>query len=103
MVTCQDQRAQPQNKERALTQLRTRLYNDMVTKQQKEISQHRKELVGRGDWSSRIRTYNFKKQMFYDHRINYTTTKIYQIMNGDLDELILNLQKQYISTYTSGE
>ena len=99
MVTCEDERSQPQNKERALTQLRTRLYNTLLAQQQKNISQQRKQLVGRGDWSSRIRTYNFKKQQFFDHRINYMTTRLYQLMNGDMDQLITNLQIAYKNTY----
>lgn len=95
MVRCQDQRSKRQNKITALKQLTSRLYNIKLQQQQKQISQKRKQLVGRGDCSSRIRTYNFKKRFFEDHRINYKTTKIEQIMSGELDEVVSILQKQY--------
>ena len=95
MVTCEDERSQFQNKDKALTQIRSRLYNQKLAQQESNISQKRKQLVGRGDWANRIRTYNFKKQQFYDHRINYVTTQIYDIMSGNLDQLILNLQTAY--------
>ena len=99
MVTCEDERAQPQNKQRALKELRTRLYNQLLMQQQKSISSTRKQLVGRGDWSSRIRTYNFKKQQFFDHRINYMTTRLQQLMNGNMEQLIDNLEIAYKNTY----
>ncbi len=96
VVRCQDERSQGQNKAKALEELKARLYKMEKDKQLTDISQQRREMVGGGDYSSRIRTYNFKKQLFYDHRINYRTTDIYKIMDGQLDELIDVLEESFV-------
>jgi peptide chain release factor 1 len=88
VVECQDERSQFQNKDKALTILRTRLYEEQLQKAAAERADARKSMVGSGDRSERIRTYNFPQGRVTDHRINLTLYKIEQIMNGDLDELI---------------
>lgn len=88
VVTCQDERSQHKNKEKAFKLLRTKLFDIAQLEQEKEISQNRKSQVGTGDRSERIRTYNFSQGRVTDHRINLTLYKIEAIMNGDLDELI---------------
>ena len=88
VVECQDERSQHKNKEKALMVLRSRLYDRMLSEQQKEIADTRKSLIGSGDRSERIRTYNFPQSRVTDHRIGLTTHRLEQIMNGELDEII---------------
>ena len=88
VITCQDERSQHKNKEKAFKLLRAKLYEQAQIEQSKEIAQNRKSQVGTGDRSERIRTYNFPQGRVTDHRINLTLYKIEAIMNGELDELI---------------
>lgn len=88
VVTCQDEKSQHKNKAKALKVLKARLLDSALQKQQDEISQQRKSMVGTGDRSERIRTYNFPQGRVTDHRINLTLYKIERIMEGDLQELI---------------
>ncbi len=88
VVTCQDERSQHKNKDKAFKILRSKLYEQAQESQDKEIAQNRKSQVGTGDRSERIRTYNFPQGRVTDHRINLTLYKIDSIMNGDLDELM---------------
>ena len=88
VVECQDERSQHKNKEKALMVLRSRLYDRMLSEQQKEIADTRKSLIGSGDRSERIRTYNFPQSRVTDHRIGLTTHRLEQVMNGELDEII---------------
>ncbi|MGN0556857.1 MAG: peptide chain release factor 1 [Acutalibacteraceae bacterium] len=88
VVECQDERSQHKNKEKALMVLRSRLFDNMQREQQKEIADTRKSLIGSGDRSERIRTYNFPQSRITDHRIGLTTHRLEQILNGELDELI---------------
>jgi peptide chain release factor 1 len=88
VVTCQDERSQHKNKDKAFKILRAKLFEIAQIEQDKEIAQNRKSQVGTGDRSERIRTYNFPQGRVTDHRINLTLYKIEAIMNGDLDELI---------------
>jgi peptide chain release factor 1 len=88
VVECQDDRSQHKNKERALKVLAARLKDARTRAQQQEQASQRRSLVGTGDRSERIRTYNFPQGRITDHRINLTLYKIDQIMDGDLDELI---------------
>jgi peptide chain release factor 1 len=91
VVTCQDERSQHKNKDKAFMILRSKLYEAAMQQQDKEISQNRKSQVGTGDRSERIRTYNFPQGRVTDHRIGLTLYKIESIMNGDLDFLIDSL------------
>lgn len=88
VVECQDERSQRQNKERAMQVLASRLYAMWVAEQQQAEASERKSLIGSGDRSERIRTYNYPQGRVTDHRINLTLYKLDQIMDGDLDEII---------------
>lgn len=88
VVSCQDEKSQLKNKDKAMKVLRARLYERELAKQQAEISADRRSQVGTGDRSEKIRTYNFQQTRVTDHRIKLTTHRISEIMDGDLDELI---------------
>lgn len=88
VVECQDERSQRQNKERAMQVLASRLYAMRVAEQQQAEASERKSLIGSGDRSERIRTYNYPQGRVTDHRINLSLYKLDQIMDGDLDEII---------------
>ncbi len=92
VVTCQDQKSQLQNKLRAMEVLRARLLDRMIAEQEAERSRERRAMVGTGDRSAKIRTYNFPQNRVTDHRINYTAHRLGEILDGDLDELIEQLQ-----------
>lgn len=88
VVTCQDEKSQIKNKDKAFKVLRSRLYDLMQQEQNKEIADQRKSQVGSGDRSERIRTYNFPQGRVSDHRINLTIYKLDYFLDGDLDEII---------------
>ncbi len=88
VVECQDERSQHKNKERALKILRSRLADIEREKQEAAVASERKNQVGTGDRSERIRTYNFPQGRVTDHRIGLTLYKLEQVLNGDLDEII---------------
>jgi len=87
-VKCQDQKSQLQNKIKALEILRSRLLDRMVAEQESARSRERRAMVGTGDRSAKIRTYNFPQNRVTDHRIHYTAHDLAEVLNGDLDELI---------------
>ena len=87
VVACQDERSQLKNKEKALNILRNRIYDWMVQKQQAEEAATRKGLVGTGDRSERIRTYNYPQGRVTDHRIGLTLYALDKILEGSLDEI----------------
>ena len=95
VVECQDDRSQHRNKAQAMSVLAARLKDMQVRAQQQQIASTRKSLVGSGDRSERIRTYNFPQGRITDHRINLTLYKIDAIMEGDLDELVGALQTEH--------
>mgnify|MGYP000102862264 FL=1 len=88
VVSCQDEKSQLKNKEKALKILKSRLYDKMLSEQQDEIAQARRSQVGTGDRSERIRTYNFPQGRITDHRINKTIYRLEDFLDGDLDEMI---------------
>ncbi|ABY95732.1 MULTISPECIES: peptide chain release factor 1 [Thermoanaerobacter] len=88
VVTCQDERSQIQNRERALKILRAKLYEMALQEQQREIAETRKSQVGTGERSERIRTYNFPQGRVTDHRIGLTLYRLQEVLDGDLDEII---------------
>ncbi|MDD4376833.1 MAG: peptide chain release factor 1 [Eubacteriales bacterium] len=88
VVTCQDEKSQIKNKEKAFKVLRSRLYDLKLQEQNKEISEARKSQVGSGDRSERIRTYNFPESRVSEHRIKLTLYKLDSILDGNLDEII---------------
>ncbi len=87
-VSCQDERSQIQNRERAMRVLRSRLKALMEEEQAQEITQARRSQVGTGERSEKIRTYNFPQNRMTDHRIGFTTHKLQQVLDGSLDEVI---------------
>ena len=88
VVSCQDEKSQHKNKDKAMKILRSRIYDVMEEQRHKEIAEERKSQVGSGDRSERIRTYNFPQSRVTDHRINLTLYKLEQILDGNLDEII---------------
>lgn len=88
VVTCQDERSQTQNKEKAFAMLRAKVYDYYQQQKEAEYRQNRKSQVGTGDRSERIRTYNFPQGRVTDHRIGLSLYDIDAFMNGDLDEMI---------------
>jgi len=88
VVTCQDEKSQLKNKEKAFKVLRARLYDLKIREQNREISEARKNQVGSGDRSERIRTYNFPQGRVSDHRIGMTIYKLDTFLDGEMDEII---------------
>ncbi len=91
VVTCQDGRSQIENREKALTILRTKIYDEMTRRAEVERGAERKSKIGTGDRSEKIRTYNYPQNRVTDHRINYTVNQLDRIINGDLTDLIDSL------------
>ncbi|MCR3921523.1 MAG: peptide chain release factor 1, partial [Firmicutes bacterium] len=88
VVSCQDEKSQLKNKERAMRVLRARLYEKAQEEQHAEQAQARKSQVGSGDRSERIRTYNYPQGRVSDHRIGMTLYKLEQFLDGELDEMV---------------
>ena len=88
VVICQDEKSQIKNKAKAMRVLRSRLYDMEEAKKQSERAEDRKNQVGSGDRSERIRTYNYPQNRVTDHRINLTLYKLDAIMQGDLNEIV---------------
>ena len=95
VVECQDERSQHKNRARAMSLLSARLRDAEETKRTTETAEKRRSLVGTGDRSERIRTYNFPQGRLTDHRINLTLYKVEDIVNGDLDDVIGPLANEY--------
>jgi len=87
VVTCQDERSQTKNKNKAMRILRARLLDMNTQEEAKKLSIERKSQIGSGDRSEKIRTYNFPDRRITDHRINLTLYKFEAVLEGDLDEL----------------
>lgn len=92
VVSCQDQKSQIKNLEKAMNELRTRIYNLEYQKYLDEIASKRKTMVSSGDRSAKIRTYNYPQARMTDHRINLTTYNLPNILNGNIQEIIDQLQ-----------
>ena len=95
VVECQDERSQFKNKDKALKILRARLFDEEQRKHDEAIASDRKNQVGTGDRSERIRTYNYPQGRVTDHRIGLTLYKLDQILNGDIDEIVDGLITYY--------
>ncbi len=95
VVECQDDRSQHRNKAQAMSVLAARIQDARDREQQQKIASTRKSLIGSGDRSERIRTYNFPQGRVTDHRINLTLYKIDAIMDGDLGELVAALTAEH--------
>lgn len=92
IVTCQDEKSQIKNKEKAMGVLRSRLLALKIEEEQRQLSDSRKKLIGSGDRSEKIRTYNFPQDRITDHRIGYSRSNIPAALSGDIDDLIEQLQ-----------
>ena len=97
IVRCQDGRSQQQNKERALQIMRSRLLEDKRRQEEEKYSAHRRSLIGGGGREEKIRTYNFPQNRVTDHRIGLTIYSLDRFMEGDIEEMIDNLQASDIS------
>jgi peptide chain release factor 1 len=95
VVECQDERSQHKNRARAMSLLQARLLDARVSEQQAEQAEQRRLLVGSGDRSERIRTYNFPQGRVTDHRINLTLYKLDEILEGGLDQVVQPLVSEY--------
>lgn len=95
VVECQDERSQHKNRARALSLLQARLLDAAQSKQQTEQAENRRQLVGSGDRSERIRTYNFPQGRVTDHRINLTLYKLDEVIEGNLDALVQPLVQEH--------
>jgi peptide chain release factor 1 len=95
VVQCQDERSQIKNKAKALRVLKARLLEMEREKQEGAIAAERKKMVGSGDRSEKIRTYNFPQSRITDHRIGFTTHRLADVLDGNLDELIEPLSAQF--------
>ena len=91
VVSCQDEKSQHKNRAKALKVLRSRLFNRLREERDQKRAKKRRDMVGSGDRSAKIRTYNFPQGRVSDHRINYTSHNLKGILDGDLDDLIENL------------
>jgi peptide chain release factor 1 len=92
VVTCQDEKSQIKNKDKALGVLRSRLLQMKIDDDQQKLSSARRKLIGSGDRSEKIRTYNFPQDRITDHRIGFSRSNIAAALNGDIDDIIDKLQ-----------
>jgi len=95
VVSCQDEKSQIKNREKAMKVLRARLYEVALAEQQKAIASDRKSQVGSGDRSEKIRTYNFQQSRVTDHRIGLTVHQLHDVLDGDLSEVVQALGAYY--------
>jgi len=91
VAECQTERSQVQNREYAMRLLRSRIYEIERAKQEKAVASERRSQVGAGDRSEKIRTYNFPQGRVTDHRIKYTSHRLSEILNGDINEVLDNI------------
>ena len=91
VVACQDERSQIKNREKAMSIMRSKLYDHFQMQIDAEYASNRRSQVGTGDRSERIRTYNYPQSRITDHRINYTSYNLDSFLNGNLDDLIASL------------
>ncbi len=96
VVQCQDQKSQLQNKIKAMEVLRARMFDRIVAQQEADRARERRSMVGTGDRSAKIRTYNFPQNRVTDHRIHFTIHGLDAVLDGDLDELIDALRAAYL-------
>ena len=88
VVSCQDERSQHKNKTKALAMLRSRIVSEEKSKKQQQLSSQRKELVGTGERSEKVRTYNYPQNRITDHQVDLTLKKLDIVMEGNLEEIV---------------
>jgi peptide chain release factor 1 len=103
VVSCQDEKSQIKNRDKAMRVLRSRLYEMEMQKQQEALAKERKAMVGSGDRSEKIRTYNFPQNRVTDHRIGLTIHQLQEVMDGKLQPLVEGLVTHYQSEKLKGE
>ncbi len=103
VVTCQNERSQMKNKDKAMKILKVKLYDDMIQKQDQEIGSERKSKIGSGDRSEKIRTYNYPQNRVTDHRINFSVMSLDRVMDGELEPIIETLITEDLKRKLAGE
>jgi peptide chain release factor 1 len=103
VITCQDEKSQIKNKEKALGVLRSRLLAIKIQEEQQKLATERRSLIGSGDRSEKIRTYNFPQDRITDHRVGYSRSNIPAALDGDIDDIIQVLQAYERSLLSKGE
>jgi peptide chain release factor 1 len=103
VVSQQDEKSQIKNRDKAMSVLRARLLAKKIEEEQKQLGDARRVLIGSGDRSEKIRTYNFPQDRITDHRINYSRSNLPGALNGDIDDLIANLQAREVELIKSGQ
>ena len=91
VVTCQNERSQAQNKEKAMQILKSKIYDNLEQQKNNELTNERKNKIGTGDRSEKIRTYNYPQNRVTDHRINFSIMELDRVMNGNLEPIITSL------------
>ncbi len=91
VVTCQNERSQAQNKEKAMQILKSKIYDNLEQQKNNELTTERKNKIGTGDRSEKIRTYNYPQNRVTDHRINFSIMELDRVMNGNLEPIITSL------------
>jgi peptide chain release factor 1 len=103
VVTQQDEKSQIKNRDKAMSVLRSRLLAQKIADEQKQLSDVRLKLIGSGDRSEKIRTYNFPQDRITDHRIGYSRSNIPAALNGDIDDLLENLKDYEYKLINNGQ
>ena len=103
VVTCQTERSQLQNRERALNLLKIKINDAIRQKEEQEMGMERKSKIGTGDRSEKIRTYNYPQNRVTDHRINFSVMNLDKVMDGDLEPIIEALQTEDLKLKLAGE
>jgi peptide chain release factor 1 len=103
VVSQQDEKSQIKNRDKAMKVLRSRLLAQKIEDEQKQLGDARRVLIGSGDRSEKIRTYNFPQDRITDHRINYSRSNLPGALNGDIDDLTENLQARELELIKSGQ
>jgi len=103
VVSCQDEKSQIKNREKAMRVLRSRLYEVEMEKQQEALAKERKQMVGSGDRSEKIRTYNFPQNRVTDHRIGLTIHQLPQVLDGTMQPIIDALVTHFQAERMKGE
>lgn len=103
VVTCQNERSQMKNKEKAMQILRIKMYDDMIRQKEEAVGYERKSKVGSGDRSEKIRTYNYPQNRVTDHRINFSVMNLDRVMDGELEPVIEALITEDLQRKLAGE